>query len=160
MGQRWTWLLLFGLLLLVISIVAPGPLAGVDTQNGTADTDEVTVTFVDKNETALGHISGPVADTRDTRLIGLSDTESLGPNEGMVFVYETTDSRSYVMREMAFPLDIIFVNGDGEITAIFEAATDDDRHFTADARWVIEVNRGYAADHGITEGDRVRDLPR
>jgi hypothetical protein len=155
-----TLVLVLGLLAVAYGLAVSGPLAGVAVDGNPTDGANATVTFVDENGTQLGQLTGPVADTYSERHTGLSDTDSLGANEGMVFAYETEGSRTFVMREMAFPLDIIFVDGERQVTAIFEAAADDDRTFTARARWVIEANRGYAAGNGIGVGDEVRGLPR
>jgi uncharacterized membrane protein (UPF0127 family) len=162
MKRQWSRLLFFAVLVLLFGLVMGGPLSDVS-RNGDAgvnSTDSTTVTFVTSVGTALGQISGPIADTWSERRTGLSDTESLDPNEGMVFVYEEEGTRSFVMRNMSFPLDIIFVGEDGQITAIYHAAADADRRFSAQARWVIEVNQGYTETHNVSVGDEVQGLPR
>ncbi|MFP4529767.1 MAG: DUF192 domain-containing protein [Halodesulfurarchaeum sp.] len=159
--MKRAWLLALAVLAVSFALVGGGPLGevrvGAPAETGT---ETATVTFVDESGAELGQISGPVADTRSTRYTGLSETDSLGPNEGMIFVYDAEATRSFVMRNMSFPLDIIFVGADRRITAIHHAAVDDDEAFTGRARWVIEVNRGFTDDHDITEGDEVQGLPR
>ncbi|MEF8771804.1 DUF192 domain-containing protein [Halodesulfurarchaeum sp.] len=162
MKRRWSQLLFFAVLVLVFGLVVGGPLSDVSRygETGVNSTDSVTVTFVGSDGVELGQITGPIADTWTERRTGLSDTESLDPNEGMVFVYEDEGTRAFVMRNMSFPLDIIFVGEDGQITAIYHAAADADRHFSAQARWVIEVNQGYTDTHNVSVGDEVQGLPR
>ncbi|MFC7009293.1 DUF192 domain-containing protein [Halalkalicoccus salilacus] len=103
-------------------------------------------------------VDSEVADGPEERYTGLSDHESLGEDEGMLFVFENEDERSFVMRNMDFPIDIVFVDADGRITTIHEAPTEDGSDLTSyrgEAKWVLEVNRGYTDEHGIEEGDRV-----
>lgn len=40
---------------------------------------------------------------------GLSNHEDLKDNEGMLFIFEEVEDRTFVMRNMNFPLDIIFI---------------------------------------------------
>jgi uncharacterized membrane protein (UPF0127 family) len=40
---------------------------------------------------------------------GLSNRDDLKNNEGMLFIFEEVKDRTFVMREMNFPLDIIFI---------------------------------------------------
>jgi uncharacterized protein len=123
-----------------------------------ASEDRATVTITDGTGEKLGVVDSEVADSSGERYTGLSDHESLGEDEGMLFVFENEDERSFVMRDMAFPIDMIFVGEDGWITTIHEAPTEEGSDLTSyrgDAKWVLEVNYGYAAEHGIEEGDRV-----
>ncbi|MFW6383977.1 MAG: DUF192 domain-containing protein [Halodesulfurarchaeum sp.] len=145
-----------GLALVVVALAMAGPQVGVG-GDGAEETTRLTVLT---NEGTGVEIRAQVADSPTERFVGLSDTHTLGPDEGMVFVYPDTDQRAFVMREMAFPLDIVFVDGNRTITAIHHAAADADGRFTGRARWVIEVNRGWTAENGVAVGDQVRGLPR
>ncbi len=163
MTPEWSRLLLVALLLVLFGVVIGGPLGSVVQDGGPVANEpasNVTVTFVDQSGAELGQITGPVADDGDERYTGLSETESLAPNGGMIFAYDDEATRAYVMRNMSFPLDIIFVGEDGTITEIYHAETDDDRNFTGTARWVIETNRGYTEAHNVSVGDEVTGLPR
>lgn len=120
-----------------------------------------TVRVLGEDGTTLGVVDARVADTRSERYTGLSDTPSLPPDAGMLFVYNTEGTRTFVMREMSFPLDMLFVGADGRITAIHEAPVPDDdtdglTTYAGTAKWVLEVNRGWADARGVTVGDRVR----
>ena len=106
-----------------------------------------------------------IADNFSQRYTGLSDTESLGPDEGMLFVHNEEAEYAYVMREMSFPIDIIFIAENGTITTIHhaplppEGTTDSDlKRYAGRGKYVLEVNRGWANETGVTVGDRV-ELP-
>lgn len=159
MGRSRIRVVLLGIALVaVLSVVAGGPQGGVDPASPSADAGTA-LTVVDDG-TELGSIEATTADTYSEQVTGLSETASLAEDEGMVFVYEQTDERTFVMRNMSFPLDMLFVAGNGTITAIHHAAVDAEGGFSGEARWVIEVNRGWATEHGVSVGDRVEGLPR
>lgn len=124
--------------------------------------ERTTVAVVDDDGTRLTTVEARVADTWQKRYTGLSETESLAAGEGMLFVHDDARNHTYVMREMDFPLDILFIAPDGTITTIHHAPvpeatqSDDLREYTGYGQYVLEVPRGYANATGIESGDRVR----
>lgn len=124
----------------------------------TGSEETATVTITDREGETLATVDAEVADTPPERYTGLSDHDSLGTDEGMLFVFERESTQSFVMRDMAFPIDMIFVGEDGTVTEIHEAPVEEDsdtRSYRGEAKWVLEVDYGYAAKNGISEGDRV-----
>ena len=118
--------------------------------------ERTTVTASDANGTELATVEVRVADTSDTRYTGLSDTDSLSPDEGMWFVHPEEGRQAYVMRGMSFPLDIVFVDANGTVTRIFHAdVAGTGAPYRARAKYVLEVNRGWANRTGLEAGDRV-----
>lgn len=144
------------LLVATIGVLSVYQVGGV--AHFTDDEDRATVRIEDEGGDELAVVDSEVADGPEERYTGLSDHESLGEDEGMLFVFENEDERSFVMRNMDFPIDIVFVDADGRITTVHEAPTEDGSDLTSyrgEAKWVLEVNRGYTDEHGIEEGDRV-----
>lgn len=43
---------------------------------------------------------------------GLSNRTSLAEDRGMIFIFDKPAKREFVMRDMLFPLDILWINGD------------------------------------------------
>ena len=124
-------------------------------------TERAQVTVVDENGTPLATVEVRIADTPTERYRGLSDAEKLPPGEGMLFVFPRGDERAFVMREMDFALDILFVGADRRVNSIRHAPTPppnatDLTRYRGQAKWVLEVPRGWAARHGIEPGDRIR----
>lgn len=124
--------------------------------------DDARVVVVDDGERA-GTVTVSVADTPRDRYVGLSNASSLPEGHGMLFVYPAEAERAFVMREMDFALDIVFVGADGRITAIHQASpppagTDEDdlTRYTGEAKWVLEVPLNWTDERGVTVGDRVR----
>src|SRR5680860_1882352 len=57
--------------------------------------------------------------TPDRQHLGLSKRPSLCSNCGMLFIFHNAQLRNFVMRDMEFPLDIIFISDD-RIVKIYE----------------------------------------
>ena len=128
---------------------------GTDTE-ASDEYERTTVAASDRNGTRLATVGVRVADTSDRRYTGLSDTDSLAPDEGMWFVHPEEGRQAYVMRGMSFPLDIIFVDANGTVTRVVHADVEGtDAPYEARAKYVLEVNRGWANRTGLEAGDRV-----
>ncbi|WP_066413713.1 DUF192 domain-containing protein [Halorubrum aethiopicum] len=110
----------------------------------------------------LATVDARIADGPMKRYVGLSTTNELADDEGMLFVHRESGEHGYVMRDMAFAIDIVFVAEDGEITEIREAEPESRplRTYEGTGKYVLEVPRGWSADNGIEPGDELRfELP-
>lgn len=100
-----------------------------------------------------------VAETPETRELGLMFRRELPDDEGMLFVFEYPQQLSFWMKNTYLPLDIAFVSSEGVILNIRAMKPMDDgpRYLSAgSARYAIETNRGWFKTRGIGPGDRVR----
>lgn len=101
-----------------------------------------------------------VADTPEERYQGLSGRDRLCVDCGMLFNFPDDIEKSFVMRNMKFPLDIIFISR-GIIKNIASGAAPEGnspiRTYNSDgsADQVLELNGGYCASHNIKPGDRL-----
>ena len=123
------------------------------------ETTELSVVSEDGSE--LGSVTAAVADTGDLRYTGLSDTESLPEDRGMLFVYESVADRTFVMRRMDFGIDIVYADSAGTITRIHHApepGPDEDgnaQEYPGRGQYVLEVNYEWTTRHGVEAGDRL-----
>jgi len=119
-----------------------------------------TATIYDEHDGYLESVEGPVAATWRELYIGLSETESLTSGNGMFFLHEREKERAYVMRDMAFPIDIIFIDADGTITAIHHAELNPDgepnTEYWGRAKYVLEVPYNWTTENSITVDDTVQ----
>jgi hypothetical protein len=128
------------------------PLQFVDP--GEYETATVTVT----GDTTVA-VEVRVADTRAKRRVGLMRTDSLADGTGMLFVHPSEGSYTYHMRNVAFDIDMLFLDANGTVTTVHhatapEAGADSDR-YTGRGKYVLEVPRGFANRTGVGPGDRV-----
>ena len=131
------------------------------------DYEQTTVAVLDgESGEELGRVEAAIADDQSLRYTGLSETDRLPEDRGMLFVYEAEQSLTYVMRNMSFDLDIIFVYGNGTVESIHERpapeAGEDGNSIRAsgEGQFVLEVNRGWTDKRGVEAGDRLEfELP-
>ncbi|MBI2195464.1 MAG: DUF192 domain-containing protein [Candidatus Levybacteria bacterium] len=103
-----------------------------------------------------------VAKTDKDRETGLSDRESLPADRAMLFTFDKSDYYSFWMKDMRFPIDIIFINGDTIVT-IYENVQPTPQGQSAviyqpksPADLVLEINGGLSSKYGFEEGDKVK----
>jgi uncharacterized membrane protein (UPF0127 family) len=138
---------------LVVAVVIVGVFAVVAFRHRSFDDGTVRVGDV--------AVKVAVAATAETRERGLSGKEALDPKEGMLFVFDRPDLYGFWMKDMRFPIDILWIR-DGEVADITPAAPVPEQggplpvfspRIPVDS--VLEVRAGFAADHGIGIGSPV-----
>lgn len=100
-----------------------------------------------------------IADARQPQAQGLSGRDSLAPDRGMLFTYSDKQIRNFWMKDMRFPLDVLWI-ADSKVVGMQEnipLQSDGGgvRRFAsnAPADTVLEVNAGWVREHGISIGD-------
>lgn len=102
-----------------------------------------------------------IADNDNSRAQGLSGRKSLGTNTGMLFIFQAKDRYAFWMKDMLFPLDFVWIDGN-KIVDLTEnvppplTATYLPQYvpkFPVDK--VLEINAGDIQKHGFTVGDNV-----
>src|SRR3990167_11255116 len=109
-------------------------------------------------------IEATVVDNADERKKGLSEKEDLAISSGMLFVFEKSDSYAIWMKDMKFPIDIIWIDEGKKIVDIAENAVpepkkkDDELKIyrpKGPAKHVLELNAGLVKLHNLQIGDTV-----
>jgi uncharacterized membrane protein (UPF0127 family) len=101
------------------------------------------------------------ADTPAERAQGLSGRASLGKNEGMLFIFSKAGHYGFWMKDMNFPIDIIWIK-DGHIIGWAAEAEPDDRpdrtvyYPPEPVNKVLEVPAGTVARLGLQIGDIIK----
>jgi len=124
---------------------------------------ETQVTVTD-GDTELGSVTAAIADTPNERFTGLSDTTCLPADRGMLFVYDGVGSRAFVMRDMSFPIDIVYITAERRITSIHhaeqpaesESGTEQQHTYQGEGQYVLELPYNWTTRRNISTGDRVR----
>jgi uncharacterized membrane protein (UPF0127 family) len=95
------------------------------------------------------------SETQKTK--GLSGVKKLAEGKGMLFVFDKMQQNNFWMKDMNFPLDIIYFNEKKEIVLIEENVTPETfpNTFGGDmlSMYVLEVNAGFVAKNNITIGN-------
>lgn len=75
---------------------------------------------------------------------GLSDRASIPRDHGMLFDFGDEGQRCIWMKDMHFPLDIIWADGDKKVTLVQRNVSPSTypTAYCSDARYVVEVNAG------------------
>ena len=100
-----------------------------------------------------------VADTESLRERGLSGRSDLRSGNGMLFVFDTDGLWNIWMKDMRFPIDIVWADVSGMVITIASNVAPDTypKSFfpSAPARYVVELPAGFAAANGIVEGGQI-----
>ena len=151
------------------SVVPGGGFPGADTTSSQELMTEQ-ILFIDAQSTGSPEIVksaliAEIADVPEERAQGLSNRESLGENNGMMFVFPQSDQYNFIMRGMQFPLDFIWVQDDTVVDILENvmpdpAGTPDNslKRYApvSPVNRVIEVNSGYVQKYSIRVGDKIR----
>jgi hypothetical protein len=107
----------------------------------------------------LGRISllGSIADTDVERALGLSNTKEIPIGVAKVFIFDTSAKWSFWMKDMNYPIDIFWLDENGQVVHVVENAAPDTYPETSfvppvPARYVIETKAGFAKENSIGVG--------
>ena len=107
-----------------------------------------------------------IADTDPRRTRGLMFQDELPYDEGMLFVFDGLGPRSIWMLNMQFPLDVIWIDSDGNVvhiekdvppckTALETVTCPSYKGNNNDAKYVLEVTAGFIDKFNITEDSQI-----
>lgn len=100
-----------------------------------------------------------VASNDPQRMHGLMFKESLLDTQGMLFVFQKSETHNFWMKNTVIPLDMLFVGEDRKVVGIFENATPlslAPMGVGKPSLYVLEVNAGWSRNHGVTAGAQLR----
>ncbi len=100
-----------------------------------------------------------IAATSSDRTRGLSGRESIDHDYGLFFVFEESGYHGIWMKDMHFPIDIIWIDESMRINHIEKNVKPESfpKVFTPKkkSRYVLELNAGYVDKNGIRIGDQI-----
>lgn len=99
-------------------------------------------------------VHAELAATEADRELGLMFRRELGPNEGMLFVFDEAAQHCMWMRNTYLPLSVAFLDAAGAVINIEEmqAQTDATHCAMRPARFALEMGARWFADHGVRPG--------
>jgi uncharacterized membrane protein (UPF0127 family) len=154
------WLFM-ALLLLIATLACGGAAAEVVTPPPGPDATPTPTTVT------IGDASFAVelAVTPQQQAQGLSGRPGLAPGTGMLFIFESESLHSFWMKDMRFPLDMVWISAEYAVVDITEdvsppapsqTTSDLPKYMPAEpAQYVMEINAGEAESADIGIGDMV-----
>lgn len=101
-----------------------------------------------------------MADTSETRGVGLGGRAALAPDEGMLFVFPQDGKYGFWMKNMRFSIDILWLTADGRIVYLAENISPETYPevfaSAVPARYVLELPAGFIGEYFVKVGDIVR----
>ena len=90
---------------------------------------------------------------------GLSGREKIADNQGMLFEFKDYDIRNFWMKDMKFPLDILFIDNEiiKEITTLLKPENGTTPSYTSQNKvnYVLELNAGAINKYKISVGNTI-----
>lgn len=108
------------------------------------------------SDSVLTKIDIEIADNEYETATGLMYRSSMEPDQGMLFIFEEAEMRSFYMKNTEIPLDIIFINENKRIVSIQKNAQPFNQTGLSSkfpAKYVLEVNAGKADEWALKVGD-------
>ena len=105
-----------------------------------------------------------IADDDEKRALGLMHRDSLEEYKGMLFIFPYEGKYAFWMMNMNFSIDIIWIDSEGKVVYIVDNAVPCNRVASTvectyepdvHAKYVLEVNAGFAERHGVIIGSRM-----
>jgi uncharacterized membrane protein (UPF0127 family) len=150
------------LLLIILALVV-----GRFFETGTKDTKTVITADLNPKVAQKTYLIGKIplqVEIRDTeagRELGLSYRKTLGENEGMLFVFQEANKYAFWMKDMEFPLDMIWISGGkvAQVSAGIPAPKLGEQPVVVTplvpVDMVLEVKAGWAENNGVKVGDPI-----
>lgn len=110
-------------------------------------------------QTPDSRIRVELADNQAELLRGLSGRSCIGDNQGMLFVFQRPGFHHFWMKEMNFPIDIVWLDENKKVIEVTAELSPETYPNTVTssrpASYVLELGAGVAARQGIADGVRL-----
>ncbi len=97
-----------------------------------------------------------------SRMRGLMFRKALGPNQGMLFVFDEATTHCMWMKNTYVPLSVAFLDERARVINIADMTPHSEESHCAvrPARYALEMARGWFAARGIGAGSEIRGILR
>ena len=101
-----------------------------------------------------------ISDSQAKRAKGLSNRDSMPENNGMLFIFDGYQQPYFWMKDMRFPLDIMWLKDQTIVEITPEVAIPTSTHLIMyqpgiPVNSILEVNAGWVKRNGILIGDKI-----
>lgn len=155
---------LIGLFIVIIGLLIAGSIMGFSSSYFLNPKEASTV---EKNLVKINDLQVRVDFARDqeSQSKGLGGKDSLSEDQGMLFVFEKESKYTFWMKDVKFPIDIIWISKDKKVVDFYKNAEaqlgvpDNELKVyspESPALYVLEVNAGLSEKYNIHLGDEVK----
>jgi uncharacterized membrane protein (UPF0127 family) len=106
------------------------------------------------------YINAEVPENAQKKETGLSGRACIGPDQGMLFVFSKPDKYDFWMKDMKFPIDIVWLNENKmviDVTPELSPSTYPKTFTSKDlSKYVLELQAGRAQQLNIGEGTQLQ----
>ncbi|NBV22745.1 MAG: DUF192 domain-containing protein [Proteobacteria bacterium] len=91
--------------------------------------------------------------------VGMMWRTNMAEMEGMIFIFQSADRRSFWMRNTLVPLDIAYIAADGTLLDVHAAQPRDETPVPSDSdrvQFVLEMRQGWFQRNNVKPGMQVR----
>ncbi len=107
-----------------------------------------------------GEVNVQLAKTASARELGLSYRKNILDKEGLLFIFDQPGNYSFWMKDMNFPIDILWISSDKRVVYVEDdvATSTYPRSFTNNSKalYVLEIKAGTRKDLGAFLGTEVK----
>ena len=103
-----------------------------------------------------------IADENSERVSGLSNRDSLNENQAMLFIFKEETIPNFWMKDMKFPIDIIWIDENLEISGIQKNLSPCEEDFCPTfkpkkkIKYALEINAELSEEFNLEIGDEVK----
>jgi len=148
-----------GLPLIILGIILLCSMVFLKLSNSDSSCSK-SLTFSKTIKTSLGSINAAVAKTEYEKTRGLGGYSCIPKDQGMLFLYDQSSNVCMWMKDMNFPIDIVWMDGTGKIKKIEESIKPDTypKTFCSEEKtsYVLELGSGQSRAFGLSVGSSLQ----
>lgn len=122
--------------------------------------EKETITFTDCDNQVKTEMDVLVSDTPLKRYSGLSD-KKLSSGEGMIFKYDNESDYTIGMRQMDYPLEVVYIHENGSINSIYNLDSPSnilEYYYSYETvqdtgKYIVETNSEWSNRNNVSESD-------
>lgn len=164
MGQSFKKIILIAALIIIIAGVFAIVYPHLSALHGDAVEKQI-ILHQTSNDTSAFYIedkgvklSVQIAETEGEREQGLSDVNNLSDDQGMLFIFDEPGYYQMWMKDMLFPLDILWLDQNFKVVDIKKELSPSTYPESfgpkSPAKYVLEINSGLSDKYGFAIGDQ------
>jgi hypothetical protein len=119
---------------------------------------EGNLSVLDSSNNLLKNIEIEIADNNFERQTGLMYRKKMDNDKGMLFIFDTSEIKSFYMKNTFISLDILYINSNNTIINIIESTQPlNETSLFSDlpVKYVLEINAGLSKKWNIKKGSKI-----